>query len=166
MGALSVLPFGRVSLLGFWVGLVIVAVVVLAGVAIDLHVLRPDQMPAWWPPNTGNENTAALLAALPGPASAIAGLIAAWLLVMGMIRRLHDRGFGGMLLVWKIAIMAGLGWTAWNIERFVPGTPGAAISAVTGIVFALLFVRVLIICLFLRGQIGANRFGPDPVNAE
>jgi uncharacterized membrane protein YhaH (DUF805 family) len=89
-------------------------------------------------------------------------VIGAWLLAMGMIRRLHDRGFGGLLLVWKILFMAGLGWTAWNIERFVPGDTGAAISAVTGIVFALLFLRLLIICLFLRGQIGDNRFGPDP----
>jgi uncharacterized membrane protein YhaH (DUF805 family) len=162
MGAFSVLPFGRVSLLGFWVGLVIIAAVIAAGFAIDMHGLRPDHIPAWWPPKVGSENTAALLAALPGPATATAGLIAAWLLIMGMIRRLHDRGFGGLLLVWKILIMAGLGWTAWNIERLVPDNMGAAISAVTGIVFALLFLRLLIICLFLRGQIGDNRYGADP----
>lgn len=161
MGVVSILPFGRISLMGFWIGLMILALVVAGGVWVDQHGLIPASLLAW-PPAISDPRVADLVRLIPGPGTAIAGAIAAYGLLMALIRRLHDRGFGGLLLVWKIIGMAALGWTAWNIEAYVPGMVGTVISAVTGIVFALLALRVLIICLFLRGQVGENRFGPDP----
>jgi uncharacterized membrane protein YhaH (DUF805 family) len=162
MGYVSIMPFGRLSLIGFWFGMILVGGIVAAGYVADTRGALPAGWAPWWPLPIQNEHVANALAYAPGPATAIAGAIGAYLLLMAMIRRLHDRGFGGLMLIWKIIGMVGLGWVAWNIERYVPGTTGTVIAAVTGIVFGLLLLRLLIICILLPGQFGDNRYGRDP----
>lgn len=166
MGYISVLPFGRLSLIGFWIGLILVAAVVAGGYYVDQQSLLPKGWAPWWPPAIQNEHVARAVALIPGPATGIGLAVGAYVLLMAMIRRLHDRGFGGLLLIWKIAGMVGLGWVAWNIERYIPGTTGVVISAVTGVVFALLLLRLLIICILLPGQLGDNRYGRDPAGKD
>jgi uncharacterized membrane protein YhaH (DUF805 family) len=171
MGIFSVSPFGRLSLAGFWANLGLIALLGLIGFAVDMHAIRPMGLAPYWPPQTFAPQLTALLSVLPGPATAAALALGAWSFLMAMVRRLHDRGFGGWALVWMLAAMAVLGWTAWRIEAYWPSAPlgsfsnGAIASAIAGVVFLLLLARLMIICLFLRGQDDANRFGAKPGRA-
>lgn len=159
MLAFALLPFGRVSLKGFWLGYVLsFGILALAAMAADYFYLR-----AWLPTVVSAPWVEPVNALFHGPALAAVAALAAWGFVMMVIKRLHDRGFGGLMLVWKALLMAGLGWLAWNAEAYVPQPTGTYVSAAAGIIFLLLALRVLIIVLFLRGQAGDNPFGPDPL---
>lgn len=155
----ALLPFGRVSLRGFWFGYVLTfAILALAATTADYFILKD-----WLPTAVNAPWVEPVNAVFKGPALAAVAILAAWGFVMMIIKRLHDRGFGGLMLVWKALLMAGLGWLAWNAETFIPQPAGTYVSAAAGIILALLALRMLIIVLFLRGQAGENRFGPDPL---
>jgi uncharacterized membrane protein YhaH (DUF805 family) len=62
------------------------------------------------------------------------GLIANWLIILGGIKRMHDRNRPGAFLLFYLIPLIGPLW-------------------------------IMIELGFLRGSIGANRFGPDPLRS-
>jgi uncharacterized membrane protein YhaH (DUF805 family) len=152
-------PFGRVSRRGFWLGYVALFAAFLAGAWYGdrrLAVQLPTQSPllepfAWAVELAGGPFILAVIVILP------------WVTMMMILKRLHDRGFGGFMLVWKMVLLGGLGWLAFNARTLTPPPWGGILEVAAGVVALLMVLRVLAIVLFLRGQEGENRYGPDPI---
>lgn len=153
-------PFGRVSRRGLWLGYLVTFSVLLVGayfgdkalVAQKTFVL-PPQLIALQP----------ALDIAGGPLLLAVAVFVPWVTGMMIIKRLHDRGFGGLLLVWKAVVLAGLVWFAFNADRFVSGQTGDILAIGALVIAALMILRALIIVLFLPGQDGENRYGADPL---
>jgi uncharacterized membrane protein YhaH (DUF805 family) len=153
-------PLGRVSRRGFWLGYVAVFAALFVGAYFaDRWLTRdgPITLPDWLEPFQF------ALDAIAGPATLAVLVIFPWVTAMMVIKRLHDRGFGGLMLVWKALVLGALAWTAVNIQAFVPGVAGSALAIGAGVLALLMVLRVLVIVPFLAGQDGENRFGPDPL---
>ena len=153
-------PYGRVSRRGLWLGyLLTFAVLGVAGYFADKALVArqafvlPPQLIALQP----------ALDVIGGPFLLLVVTFVPWVTIMMILKRLHDRGFGGLLLVWKALALGGLAWLAYNVETLVYGEVGHALAIGALVIAALIVVRTAIIVLFLGGQDGANRFGPDPL---
>jgi uncharacterized membrane protein YhaH (DUF805 family) len=152
-------PYGRVSRRGFWLGYVALFAVLILGAAWAdrrLNVELPTQSPlvepfAWAVDLTGGPLLLAVLILLP------------WVTGMMILKRLHDRGFGGAMLLWKAVLFMGLAWLGYNAATLAPAPWGGALQVAAGVLAALMALRVLVIVLFLPGQEGDNRYGPDPI---
>ena len=153
-------PFGRVSRRGFWLGYFLTFAVLLTGAwfgdkalaAREAFVL-PAQLMALQP----------ALDIAGGPLLLAVAIFVPWVTAVMIIKRLHDRGFGGLLLVWKAALLGGLLWLAFNADRIVDGKTADLVAIGALVLAGLMILRALIIVLFLPGQDGENRFGPDPL---
>lgn len=153
-------PTGRVSRRGLWLGYLLTFAVLGAGayfgdkaLAVRGGFVLPAQLIALQP----------ALDIAGGPLLLAVFVLVPWASAMMVLKRLHDRGFGGLLLVWKAVVLAGLGWLAWYAEDLVPGDEGRLLSLAALAIGALMILRMAIIVLFLAGQDGENRFGPDPL---
>ncbi|KAF0180326.1 MAG: hypothetical protein FD124_3439 [Alphaproteobacteria bacterium] len=153
-------PSGRVSRRGLWLGYVLTFAVL--GVAAYFGdralaargaVVLPDQLIALQP----------ALDIVGGPLVLAVLVLVPWASAMMVLKRLHDRGFGGMLLVWKLVVLGGLAWLMLNAENLLPGDAGRLIAIMALVLGALMVLRTAVIVLFLAGQDGDNRFGPDPL---
>lgn len=158
-------PFGRVSRRSFWLGFVALFVLLAAGAwYFDQRVgltINPAQSPAWLEPVAEPMSWALDLAG--GPLMLALLILFPWIVAMMVLKRLHDRGFGGLMLLWKAVLLAGLAWFALNVRALAPAPWGGVLEIVAGVVALLSVLRVLVIVLFLAGQDGPNRFGPDPI---
>ena len=152
-------PYGRVSRRGFWLGYVALFVWLLAlarfadlatrfQLPLDSALLEPF---AWAIDLAGGPFTLAVLVLLP------------WTTAMMILKRLHDRGFGGLMLIWKLALLIGLGAFAFNAHAIAPPPWSSVLEIACGGIALLMVLRVLAIVLFFAGQEGDNRFGPDPL---
>lgn len=153
-------PTGRVSRRGLWLGYLLTFVALGAGayfgdraLAANGAFVLPAQLIALQP----------ALDIVGGPLVLAVLVLVPWASAMMVLKRLHDRGFGGMLLVWKALVLAGLAWLMWNAPSLVPGDAGRVIALAALAIGALMVLRMAIIVLFLAGQDGDNRFGPDPL---
>lgn len=153
-------PMGRVSRRGLWLGYVILfAVLGVAAyfgdqaLAARQAVVLPSQIMALQP----------ALDIVGGPLLLAVFVLFPWVTMVMLIKRLHDRGFGGLLLVWKMVVLGGLLWFAWNADRLLGDETGAVMAIVALAIAALMVIRTFIIVLFLAGQDGENRYGPDPL---
>jgi uncharacterized membrane protein YhaH (DUF805 family) len=153
-------PSGRVSRRGLWLGYLLTFAVLGAAAYFGDKALAarggfvlPEQLIALQP----------ALDIAGGPLLLAVFVLVPWATAMMVLKRLHDRGFGGLLLVWKVLVLGALGWLAWNAEGLVPGDAGRLIAIGALAVGALMILRAAIIVLFLAGQEGENRFGPDPL---
>lgn len=155
-------PFGRVSRRGLWLGYLLTFAVLIAGayfgdkalVAKQAFVL-PSQLIALQP----------ALDIAGGPLLLAVAVIVPWATAMMILKRLHDRGFGGLMLVWKLALLVALLAFAWNADRLLGDQLGAVAAIAALVVAALMVLRTLIIVLFLAGQDGENRYGANPVES-
>lgn len=152
-------PFGRVSRRGFWLGYVALFVWLLVGarfadgqakvqLPMDSALLEPF---AWAIDLAGGPFTLAVIVLLP------------WITSMMFLKRLHDRGFGGLLLVWKVVLLIGLAGLAFHAHALAPPPWGGVLEIVAGVLALLMVLRVVAIVLFFGGQEGENRYGPDPL---
>lgn len=154
-------PTGRVSRRGLWLGFLLTFAVLGVAAYFGDKALAA---------RGGVTLPSALIALQPaldiagGPLLLAVFVLVPWATAMMVLKRLHDRGFGGLLLVWKAVVLAGLGWLAWNAEALVPGATGGLIALAALVIAAMMVLRMLIIVLFLAGQDGENRFGPDPLS--
>lgn len=154
-------PFGRVSRRGFWLGYVALFAALLTGAHFaDIALTRdgPVTLPPWLEPFQW------ALDVVGGPATLAVLVLLPWTTVMMVLKRLHDRGFGGLLLVWKAIVLTGLLWIALHPAALAPAVYAPAVSAVAGGFAALMVLRLLVIVPFLPGQDGENRYGPDPLS--
>jgi uncharacterized membrane protein YhaH (DUF805 family) len=99
-----------------------------------------------------DRQTAALIAIAP------AGILV-WVTTAAAVRRLHDRDERGWWLVPRMVLPAMV--SGWLQTR---GAPDTVISGLV-ILLALALAVWGIIALALRGTVGDNRFGPDPLAA-
>jgi uncharacterized membrane protein YhaH (DUF805 family) len=152
-------PYGRVSRRGFWLGYVALFIWLFVGARLadaatrlelpkDSSLLEPF---AWAIELAGGPFTLAVFVLLP------------WITAMMILKRLHDRGFGGMMLLWKLALLIGLAWVAFNAHALAPPPWGGVLEIVCGGVALLMLLRVLAIVMFFGGQEGDNPFGSDPL---
>jgi uncharacterized membrane protein YhaH (DUF805 family) len=153
-------PSGRVSRRGLWLGyLLTFAVLGVAAYFGDKALaarggfVLPGQLIALQPALDIAGGPLLLAVFVPVP----------WASAMMVLKRLHDRGFGGLLLVWKALVLGGVVWLMLNAEILVPGDEGRILALAALAVGALMVLRMAIIVLFLAGQEGDNRFGPDPL---
>ncbi|MBT9447739.1 MAG: DUF805 domain-containing protein [Hyphomonadaceae bacterium] len=153
-------PTGRVSRRGLWLGyLLTFAVLGVAAyfgdraLAANGAFVLPAQLIALQP----------ALDIVGGPLVLAVLVFVPWASAMMVLKRLHDRGFGGMLLVWKLVVLGGLAWLMLNAENLLPGDAGRLIAIMALVLGALMVLRTAVIVLFLAGQDGDNRFGPDPL---
>ena len=79
------------------------------------------------------------------------------------VRRLHDLSYSGWWLLWAyLAAMALGGCVLLLLET--EAAANHTVAAAVGLVGALMMVG-LIVCLgFVRGTVGPNQFGPDPLS--
>lgn len=153
-------PYGRVSRRGFWLGYVLTFVVLLAGAYFadqaltrDTPIRLPDLLePLQW-----------ALELVGGPVTLAVIVLIPWITTMMVLKRLHDRGFSGLILVWKTIVVIALCWLALTAHTFIDPPKGMTVEIIAAIVALLMVLRLAVIVLFLSGQEGENRFGSDPL---
>jgi len=97
-------------------------------------------------------------------------IIFIWPAAAIMVKRRHDRGGSGMdvwifYAVEGIAILVqilGLGYSVQDINGVQIPMP-SMILVVLGAVAAIYSIYLLVVCGFLKGDGGANAYGPDPL---
>jgi uncharacterized membrane protein YhaH (DUF805 family) len=85
--------------------------------------------------------------------------------ILAMIRRLHDRGRSGWLvaLVYVPSALAlALIWIAASIDNGALGVVGILAFLASSVPMFWVMIEMFV----LRGETGANRFGPDPLAGE
>jgi uncharacterized membrane protein YhaH (DUF805 family) len=151
-------PFGRVSRRGFWLGYVVVfAILIAAAQFADMHFAEKTP-----PPSSFGPLQDAILV-FGGPFTVAVALLIPWVTFVMLVKRLHDRGFGGLMLIWKIVLLGALFWAAFSIHHYLPAPWGQVASFAAGVLATLMILRLLIIVMFLPGQNGTNRYGADPL---
>jgi uncharacterized membrane protein YhaH (DUF805 family) len=111
---------------------------------------------------------------VPSPLGALAGLFFLWPSFAVTIKRLHDRGMTGWWALVAngfvpIAIMAVAAYWYWATRMKDVGGPLASasnemiIATAVCTVLALLWLYSAIVVAFVRGQVGPNRYGEDPL---
>lgn len=153
-------PMGRVSRRGLWLGYFLTFALLGVGAWYGDKYLAANH------PFVLPEGLVLLQPALDivgGPLVLALLVIFPWVTIVMLIKRLHDRGFGGLMLVWKLVALGALIWAALSIENYVPGDLGRLMAIAALVVAALMVLRTLVIVLFLAGQDGENRYGANPV---
>lgn len=153
-------PMGRVSRRGLWLGYFLTFALLGAGAWYGDKYLATNH------PFVLPEGLVLLQPALDivgGPLVLALLVIFPWVTIVMLIKRLHDRGFGGLMLVWKLVMLGALLAFAWNADRLLGDEVGAIAAIVALAVAGLMVLRTLIIVLFLAGQDGENRYGANPV---
>lgn len=158
-------PHGRMSRRGFWLGFVLLwAVLVTGAFFLDEHLTRagPIELAAPF------DGYAWAMEMIGGPAQTVVLLLFPFSLAPVTIKRLHDTGHGVLMLVWKLLATAGLGWLAGDAAAIATAQrwsdwAGFTLAAAAGLLIALLWIRVLVLAAAVAGEIGENRFGPDPL---
>ena len=153
-------PFGRVSRRGLWLGYVLGLVLLLAGAYFADRALthgEPFVLPSFLEPLQW------ALDLVGGPFVLAIVVLMPWVNTVMVLKRLHDRGFSGFVLVWKFVALCVFCWLALTAHTFMAPPNGIIVESVASVVALLMVLRLLIIVLFLAGQDGANRFGEDPL---
>jgi uncharacterized membrane protein YhaH (DUF805 family) len=148
---------GRISRLGFWLGLI---GVVLIGSGLAAYLLS----------EVFGQNIAALQpAALAKPAQqlmALLSLILIYPLLAVVTKRLHDRGrsmWNALPVVLACLIPAGVVFAGLTERVFAVLTGSANPVEIIGVaLYGLLLLVILIDLGLFAGEVGVNRFGPDP----
>ena len=105
------------------------------------------------------------------PYVGIVNLLLLWPGLAGTVKRLHDRGRSGwwVLVYWLLCVLPWMGVAIFMVGVSLHGSqPGTGIGfgiLAFGLVilFFLISLWFLIELGFLRGTLGWNRFGPDPL---
>ena len=98
-------------------------------------------------------------------------LVALWPGIAVLIKRIHDRNKSGWL-VWLLYGPSLLAIIFTISAAIVFAFVGSAVAAAFGIVAGVLWLAVFVVAIWffiefgcMRGTVGANRYGPDPVPA-
>ncbi|WP_305800013.1 DUF805 domain-containing protein [Roseomonas sp. CECT 9278] len=120
-------------------------------------------------------------AAQVGPISGLVSLLSIWPMLAGSIKRLHDRDrsgwwIGGFYLVGAVAaavafitLAAATGGLFIHRDRAMGPEDAQGVMLVlivAGLVVAAYGIWLLVETGFLRGTVGPNRFGPDPLGGQ
>jgi uncharacterized membrane protein YhaH (DUF805 family) len=152
-------PSGRISRSQYWLRFVLPYIAIVVVLELLLAV------------SEGGTNTAvnALLT--------VFSLVAFWPSIAILVKRMHDRNRSGWTILYlmvpgialTITLIVGLGAAAFSVAQGEDLDFSGAVGAI-GIAAIILGIVVFIIDIWffvefgcLRGTIGANRFGPDPV---
>lgn len=158
-------PVGRISRRGFWFGFIFLFLALGVGAFfLDEHLTRDG--PIQFAPLF--EGYAWAIEMVGGPAQTALLLLSPFSVFAVTLKRLHDTGRGIFMLIWKGAATGMLAWFmgeshALAASRGAPEWVGPALEYAAGGAMALLWLRVLFLVSVKAGDVGENRFGPDPL---
>jgi len=103
-----------------------------------------------------------------GPVSALVSLLSIWPSLAGSIKRLHDRDRSGWWIGGFYLLAIVVGAVAGVMAVSAPYSPQAvAVPLLVGGLLVLGYALWLLVETgFLRGTMGPNRFGPDPLGGQ
>ena len=142
-------PHGRLSRGGFWLwGIVILGVLSFVPFLIDSYILHTVISDSFWPSMFELSVSNAYY------------WLTIWPMVVLGIKRFHDLEMTGY---WTIALLPTYFLSAELFEfgHFIANAIGPWIYVGTIWLFAIFVLNVM--QLFVRGKVGENRFGPDPL---
>jgi len=99
----------------------------------------------------------------------ILGLLYIAVLVSGLgivIRRLHDRNKSGWWALIFYAVPIALSLVGFGISHAIEGGVGQAINGVFSLISLGFYIWAFVELGCLRGTVGDNRFGPDPLTGK
>lgn len=98
-----------------------------------------------------------------GPAYGLVSLITLWPGIAGMVKRLHDLGHAGWIV---LVIYGGLFLSGVAMAVAIPALgEQALLLGIPVLVLGLVMLWYTIKMLFFRGTFGPNRYGVDPLKA-
>ncbi|MFC0010645.1 DUF805 domain-containing protein [Devosia nitrariae] len=167
---------GRISRKTFWIGTIILAVALIALSFLVLPLLGLGMMNPALPDATTGGDAQAIgqqfldSASRAGWANLVVVLIFAYPMMAVMLKRRHDRNSPGwdvyayIGLLALLSVLQGLGlcFTVAEVNGMLMPTPtliGTIVPAIVG----LLALYLLVVMGFLKGDSGANAYGPDPL---
>jgi uncharacterized membrane protein YhaH (DUF805 family) len=148
---------GRIGRKVFWLGYIVPLIIasIVAGAldaSLGLAAYRGEMaMPAD--------------AAQFSPISSLVSLLSIWPSLAGTIKRLHDRDRSGWWIGGFYLLSAIFGSVAFMMAMMNPESAAAVGMPIMvgGIVMLAYVIWLLVETGFLRGTVGPNRFGPDPL---
>ena len=161
---------GRIPRKLFWMGMIVMivfsvlvafAVSSIMGVNLFALALMGDKIDAM-----------SALSSRMGWVSLVVYLIMCWPAYALCVKRCHDRGTSGIVVVLSIGLgilnnllqAFGLNYDVVEIGNVEALTPNAA-SIALGTVIGLVSLYLLVVLGFLKGNKGDNKYGPDPLAA-
>ena len=166
---------GRLNRQPFWISGIILAVISIVISIIILPLIGLSIMPAM-PPLDGT-TTAADVANVVGAARAKAGWVSLVLFIIFLypsaaicIKRRHDRNNSG-LDVWiylalgvvtQLVSALGIGMTTMDVSGTAIPMPGPIVIGL-GAIVGIYGLYLLVVLGFLKGTVGANQYGADPL---
>lgn len=169
---------GRISRKTFWIGALILAVALIAVSFLVLPVLGLGMMNPALPDAAAGGDAEAIgqqfldAASRAGWANLVVVLIFAYPMMAVMLKRRHDRNNPGWDVYAYIALLAllsvlqglGLCFTVSEVDGVLMPTP-TLIGIIVPAIVTLLALYLLVVMGFLKGNSGANTYGPDPLGA-
>lgn len=163
---------GRISRKTFWIGTVILAIALIVVSFLVLPILGLGMMNPALPGGDVEAMGQQFLdaASRAGWANLVVILIFAYPFMAMWLKRRHDRNSPGwdvyvyFALLALLSVLQGLGlcFTISEVNGVPMPTP-TLIGTIVPAIVALLAVYLLVVMGFLKGDSGANAYGPDPL---
>ena len=148
---------GRISRKKFWLWF-LVPIAVFSLLSTSLDVSQGGFGPDWFPWQVS------------GPVSFTIALLMLWALMVGWVKRLHDRDITGKhvaALYGSYVLLFGLGPDWYPGGVFSPtGFAGTSLLGLTLIAWNVYLWYLVVLGGFLRGTEGPNRYGPDALQGS
>jgi uncharacterized membrane protein YhaH (DUF805 family) len=159
---------GRINRRPFWMGVIVLIIVSIVVSVILMSIMGVSLFNMAMSGIDADTMMAMTRSAAWG--SLIAFVIMAYPSAALMIKRRHDRGSSG-IEVWallglnalSVLLQAlGIGYTVQEIGGTIIVLPGL-LNTILSIIAGVLGLYLLVVCGFLKGDAGANAYGPDPL---
>ncbi len=158
---------GRIGRKQFWLGAVVMVVIgIVLSILVNFFTGGFNMTPA------ADAETAMAAFRAACIANIVVFVLLVWPLAALMIKRRHDRGssgndvwaYIGLALVAQLLTLFGIDYSAVQI----PGTDSYVVtpgfmSGGLGFIVGIFALYLLVVCGFLKGNEGANAYGPDPL---
>lgn len=159
---------GRISRKQWWIGVILLAI---AGIILSFIVMSVMGVSMFGMAMSVSDVDAAMaIAARSSWASMIAFVIMAFPSYALCLKRRHDRGAGGLLVLISLGLSAlgllvqafGLGFQVADVGGTTTLAP-SVISMIISLASFIVGIYLLVVLGFLKGTAGANAYGADPL---
>ncbi|MCC7281176.1 MAG: DUF805 domain-containing protein [Acetobacteraceae bacterium] len=152
---------GRISRQTWWLHYVLLLVLLQIGIAIVGVVLGMILAPI-----TGHIMAIVIRSLL----TFLAGLVLLWPALAGNIKRLHDHNLSDWFAIGFVALI--FGYQLLGVLTIVLTVNGIfsftlmQLLWLVGLIVGVAALALLVICGFIKGTAGPNRYGPDPLGGN